>query len=182
LARFFPIRWTSLLWCSKYVAGQLAVDDLAGLERYLERRPTRFDHAAEIKAACGLREFAEIDVAFSQDQGQRPDITIADTGSYSDVVFGLCYLLGREYRPRWRKCPTRRLLVPAAGARRHAARAARPGRRSWRGGGLSPSTNFALPCERESATPKFCHRSIAQERVVVLVYCRIPRLQHCSGR
>lgn len=44
----------------EYVAKQLAVHDLSGLERYLERRPTRFDHAAEIKAACGLREFAEI--------------------------------------------------------------------------------------------------------------------------
>jgi TnpA family transposase len=40
-----------------------------------------------------------IDVAFSQDQGQRPDIIVADTGSYSDLVFGLCHLLGREYRP-----------------------------------------------------------------------------------
>jgi hypothetical protein len=44
----------------KYVAGQLVLDDLSGLERYLERRPTRFDHAEEIEAACGLREFAEI--------------------------------------------------------------------------------------------------------------------------
>jgi len=44
----------------EYVAGRLAVDDLSGLERYLERRPTRFDHAAEIEAACGLREFAQI--------------------------------------------------------------------------------------------------------------------------
>jgi TnpA family transposase len=40
-----------------------------------------------------------IDVAFSQDQGQRPDIIVADTGSYSDLVFGLSHLLGREYRP-----------------------------------------------------------------------------------
>jgi hypothetical protein len=48
----------------EYVAKQLAVDDFSGLERYLERRPTRFDHAAEIKAACGLGEFAEIQREF----------------------------------------------------------------------------------------------------------------------
>jgi TnpA family transposase len=48
-----------------------------------------------------------IDVAFSQDQGQRPDIILADTGSYSDLVFGLGHLLGREYHPRWRTCPTK---------------------------------------------------------------------------
>jgi TnpA family transposase len=40
-----------------------------------------------------------IDLAFSQDQGQRPEVIVADTGSYSDLVFGLCPLLTIEYRP-----------------------------------------------------------------------------------
>lgn len=40
-----------------------------------------------------------IDVLFNQDGGQRPDIVITDTGSYSDLVFGLVTLLGVQYRP-----------------------------------------------------------------------------------
>ena len=40
-----------------------------------------------------------IDVWFSQDGGQRPDIIVTDAGSYSDLVFGLVSLLGGEYRP-----------------------------------------------------------------------------------
>jgi len=49
-----------------------------------------------------------IDVAFSQDQGQRPNIIVADTGSYSDLVFGLCHLLGRAYRPALADMPDQR--------------------------------------------------------------------------
>jgi len=40
-----------------------------------------------------------IDVLFNQDGGQRPDIVVSDTGSYSDLVFGLVNLLGAQYRP-----------------------------------------------------------------------------------
>ena len=40
-----------------------------------------------------------VDVWYSQDNGQRPDIIVSDTGSYSDLVFGLVSLLGGEYRP-----------------------------------------------------------------------------------
>ena len=40
-----------------------------------------------------------IDVWYSQDGGQRPDIIVSETGSYSDLVFGLVSLLGGEYRP-----------------------------------------------------------------------------------
>jgi TnpA family transposase len=49
-----------------------------------------------------------IDVAFSQDQGQRPGVLVADTGSYSDLVFGLASLLGIEYRPELADMPDRR--------------------------------------------------------------------------
>ncbi|MGH3260220.1 MAG: Tn3 family transposase [Streptosporangiaceae bacterium] len=40
-----------------------------------------------------------VDVWYSQEGGQRPDIIVSDTGSYSDLVFGLVSLLGGEYRP-----------------------------------------------------------------------------------
>jgi TnpA family transposase len=40
-----------------------------------------------------------VDVLCNQDGGQRPDIVVSDTGSYSDLVFGLVSLLGIQYRP-----------------------------------------------------------------------------------
>ena len=40
-----------------------------------------------------------IDVWFSHDGGQRPDIIVTDDSSYSDLVFGLVSLLGGDYRP-----------------------------------------------------------------------------------
>jgi TnpA family transposase len=40
-----------------------------------------------------------IDVVYSQDGGQRPDVIVSDSGAYSDLVFGLVHLLGMEYRP-----------------------------------------------------------------------------------
>ncbi|MGH9123882.1 MAG: Tn3 family transposase [Acidimicrobiales bacterium] len=49
-----------------------------------------------------------IDVIFSQDGGQRPDIIVSDTGSYSDLVFGLVHLLGMEYRPALADLPDQR--------------------------------------------------------------------------
>ncbi len=50
-----------------------------------------------------------IDVIFSQDGGQRPDIIVSDTGSYSDLVFGLTQLLDIEYRPALADLPDQRL-------------------------------------------------------------------------
>jgi TnpA family transposase len=38
-----------------------------------------------------------VDVAFSLDHGQRPDILISDRGAYSDLMFGPCNPLGIEY-------------------------------------------------------------------------------------
>ncbi len=49
-----------------------------------------------------------IDVIFSQDGGQRPDVIVSDTGSYSDLVFGLTQLLGVEYRPALADLPDQR--------------------------------------------------------------------------
>ena len=41
-----------------YVAEQLRIADPSFVKRYTERRTTRFEHADEIKRACGLRDFA----------------------------------------------------------------------------------------------------------------------------
>jgi TnpA family transposase len=41
----------------------------------------------------------EPDVLFRRDGGRRPEVIVTDTGSYSDVVFGLVHLLGMQYRP-----------------------------------------------------------------------------------
>ena len=49
-----------------------------------------------------------IDVLFNQDGGQRPDIVVSDTGSYSDLVFGLVTLLGVQYRPALADLPDRK--------------------------------------------------------------------------
>jgi len=40
-----------------------------------------------------------IDVIFGLDGGELPQIVVSDTGSYSDLVFGLLELLGISYRP-----------------------------------------------------------------------------------
>jgi TnpA family transposase len=40
-----------------------------------------------------------VDVIFGLDGGELPEIIVSDTGSYSDVVFGLLELLGISYRP-----------------------------------------------------------------------------------
>ena len=42
----------------EYLAGQLAIADVACVGRYTERRTTRFEHAEEIKVAYGLKDFA----------------------------------------------------------------------------------------------------------------------------
>lgn len=49
-----------------YVAGQLEVEDPSCVGHYLERRRTRFEHVEEIKAACGLRDFAAVSGAFER--------------------------------------------------------------------------------------------------------------------
>ena len=40
-----------------------------------------------------------VDVIFGLDGGELPEIVVSDTGSYSDLVFGLLELLGISYRP-----------------------------------------------------------------------------------
>ncbi|MEU7769038.1 Tn3 family transposase [Nocardia sp. NPDC049190] len=51
-----------------------------------------------------------------QSGGKVPEAIITDTGSYSDIVFGLLHLLGRRYRPQLANLPDQRLwrIDPAA--------------------------------------------------------------------
>jgi len=49
-----------------------------------------------------------LDVAFSLDHGQRPDILISDTGAYSDLMFGFCQPLLIDYRPELADMPDQR--------------------------------------------------------------------------
>ncbi|HUL45469.1 MAG TPA: DUF4158 domain-containing protein [Steroidobacteraceae bacterium] len=49
-----------------YVARQLEIEDPSCAARYLDRRRTRFEHAEEIKASEGLRDFAAVSDEFEQ--------------------------------------------------------------------------------------------------------------------
>jgi hypothetical protein len=46
-----------------------------------------------------------VDVIFGLDGGELPEVIVSDTGSYSDVVFGLLELLGISYRPALEDLP-----------------------------------------------------------------------------
>ncbi|WP_327151567.1 Tn3 family transposase [Nocardia sp. NBC_01329] len=51
-----------------------------------------------------------IDVILRQPTGSKvPEEIITDSGSYSDIVFGLLHLLGRKYRPQLANLPDQRL-------------------------------------------------------------------------
>ncbi|MCA1677540.1 MAG: Tn3 family transposase [Actinobacteria bacterium] len=64
--------------------------------------------AAKVVSGAPRDSLHMIDVVFSQDQAQRPEILVADSGSYSDLVFGLATLLGIEYRPEPADLPDQR--------------------------------------------------------------------------
>ncbi|MGB0094276.1 MAG: Tn3 family transposase [Solirubrobacteraceae bacterium] len=72
--------------------------------------------AAKVVSGTPGESLHMIDVIFSQDGGQRPDIIIADTGTYSNLVFGLSSLLDIEYRPELADMPDQRSwrIDPAA--------------------------------------------------------------------
>jgi len=57
-----------------------------------------------------------VDLIYRQDGGRRPEVIISDTGSYSDIAFGLLQLLGFAYRPELADLPDAKLwrLDPAA--------------------------------------------------------------------
>jgi TnpA family transposase len=57
-----------------------------------------------------------VDVIFGLDGGELPEIVVSDTGSYSDVVFGLLELLGISYRPALADLPDQKGWRIKAGA------------------------------------------------------------------
>ncbi|MGH3550298.1 MAG: Tn3 family transposase [Pseudonocardiaceae bacterium] len=50
-----------------------------------------------------------LDVVFGSGEGRRADVIVTDTGSYSDLVFGLAHLTDREYRPALADLPDQKL-------------------------------------------------------------------------
>jgi TnpA family transposase len=75
-----------------------------------------FGLGARVVSGTARDSLHMIDVLFSQDGGRRPEVVVADTGSYSDLVFGLVHLLGMAYRPALADLPDQRLwrIDPAA--------------------------------------------------------------------
>jgi TnpA family transposase len=50
-----------------------------------------------------------VDLMYRRDGEVRPEVFISDTGSYSDMVFGLLKLLGVDYRPELADLPDQKL-------------------------------------------------------------------------
>ncbi|MGB7981593.1 MAG: Tn3 family transposase [Candidatus Nanopelagicales bacterium] len=57
-----------------------------------------------------------VDLMYRRDGGARPEVFISDTGSYSDMVFGLLKLLGVAYRPELADLPDQKLWRTDPGA------------------------------------------------------------------
>jgi TnpA family transposase len=57
-----------------------------------------------------------LDVVFASGEGRRADVIVTDTGSYSDLVFGLAHFLGKEYRPALADLPDQKLWRSQADA------------------------------------------------------------------
>jgi TnpA family transposase len=88
--------------------------------------------AARVVSATPRDSLHMLDVIFSQDHGRRPDVLVADTGSYSDLVFGLATLLGIEYRPELADLPDQRTWRLRPRATPLPARPRAPRARRWR--------------------------------------------------
>jgi TnpA family transposase len=65
--------------------------------------------AAKVLSGTPRDSLNFIDVVQLQRGGKVPDAIITDTGSYSDIVFGLIHLTGRKYRPQLANLPDQRL-------------------------------------------------------------------------
>jgi TnpA family transposase len=72
--------------------------------------------AAKVLSGTPRDSLHAVDVVLRQQGGVAPEAIITDTGSYSDIVFGLLHLLGRQYRPQLANLPDQRLwrIDPAA--------------------------------------------------------------------
>lgn len=73
--------------------------------------------AAQVLSGTPRDSLHAVDVVLRQQGGVVPEAIITDTGSYSDIVFGLLHLLGRQYRPQLANLPDQRLwrIYPSAG-------------------------------------------------------------------
>jgi len=69
-----------------------------------------------------------VDLIYRQDGGRRPEVIVSDTGSYSDITFGLLQLLGFAYRPEFADLPDSKLWRIDAAADYGALNAAARGR------------------------------------------------------
>ena len=72
--------------------------------------------AAKVVSGTPRDSLHLIDLIYRQDGGRRPEVIVTDTGSYSDIVFGLMRLLGFDYRPALADLPDAKLwrIDPAA--------------------------------------------------------------------
>ncbi|MGS2811046.1 Tn3 family transposase [Nocardia sp. MW-W600-9] len=72
--------------------------------------------AAQVLSGTPRDSLHAVDVVLRQQGGTVPEAIITDAGSYSDIVFGLLHLLGRQYRPQLANLPDQRLwrIDPAA--------------------------------------------------------------------
>jgi TnpA family transposase len=68
-----------------------------------------FGIAAKVVSGTDRDCLHALDVIFSSGEGRRADMIVTDTGSYSDLVFGLAHLLGRQYRPALADLPDQKL-------------------------------------------------------------------------
>lgn len=57
-----------------------------------------------------------LDVVFASGEGRHADVIITDTGSYSDLAFGLAHLTDKEYRPALADLPDQKLWRTDPGA------------------------------------------------------------------
>lgn len=65
--------------------------------------------AAQVLSGTPRDSLHAVDVVLRQSGGVVPEPIITDTGSFSDIVFGLLHLLGRQYRPQLANLPDQRL-------------------------------------------------------------------------
>ncbi|MER5322936.1 Tn3 family transposase [Streptosporangium roseum] len=68
-----------------------------------------FGIAAKIVSGTDRDCLHALDVIFGSGEGRRADVIVTDTGSYSDLVFGLAHLLDKEYRPALADLPDQKL-------------------------------------------------------------------------
>ena len=65
--------------------------------------------AAKVVSGTPRDSLHLVDVVAMQHGGKVPEAIITDTGSYSDIVFGLLHLSDRQYRPQLANLPDQRL-------------------------------------------------------------------------